>query len=127
MSNCHYTAKTTAKRNVQRTAHSIIQKGASTQRHTGESEIRTKARKPTYFGVVRAFSHLKQIYRKLDLLQSRVDLSAPIYARLLNGRFELSEETFCKMLLDYRGECDLKTNEIEKNQEVILTRGKKRF
>ena len=27
MSNCHYTAKTTAKRNVQRTAHSIIQKG----------------------------------------------------------------------------------------------------
>ena len=32
---------------------------------------------------------LKQIYRKLDLLQSRVGLSAPIYARLLNGRFEL--------------------------------------
>ena len=31
------------------------------------------------------------------------------------------------MLLDYRGECDLKTNEIEENQEVILTRGKKRF
>ena len=68
-----------------------------------------------------------KLERKLDLLQSRVGLSAPIYARLLNGRFELSEETFCKMLLDYRGECDFKTNEIEENQEVILSRGKKRF
>ena len=55
MSNWHYTAKTTAKGNLQRTAHSIIQKGASTQRHTRESKIRTKARKSTFFGVVRAF------------------------------------------------------------------------
>ena len=55
MSNWHQTAKTTAKGNLQRTAHSIIQKGASTQRHTRESKIRTKARKSTFFGVVRAF------------------------------------------------------------------------
>ena len=55
--------------------------------------------------------------RKLGILRSQIDLSAPIYARLLNGRFRLSEETFCKMLSDYRGECDLKTNEIsEENQ-----------
>ena len=66
-------------------------------------------------------------FRKLDVLRSHVGLSAPIYTRLLNGRFELSEETFCKMLLDWRGECDLKTNEIEENQEVILARRKKRL
>ena len=60
---------------------------------------------------------IQQIYRKLDILRSQIGLSAPIYTRLLNGRFRLSEETFCKMLSDYRGECDLKTNEIsEENQ-----------
>ena len=36
------------------------------------------------------------IYRKLDVLRSRVGLSAPIYNQLLNGRFELSEETFAR-------------------------------
>ena len=54
-------------------------------------------------------------------------LATLIFTRLLNGRFELSEETFCKMLPDRRGECDLKTNEIKENQEVISTWRKKRL
>ena len=37
--------------------------------------------------------------------------------RLFNGHVELTEERFCQILSDCRGECDLETNETEGNQE----------
>lgn len=40
--------------------------------------------------------------------------------RLFNGRLELTEERFCQILSDCRGECDLETNETEENQDFYL-------
>ena len=40
--------------------------------------------------------------------------------RLFNGRLELTEERFCQILSDCRGECDLETNETGENQECYL-------
>ena len=39
---------------------------------------------------------------------------------LFNGRLELTEERFCQILSDCQGECDLKTNKTEENQECYL-------
>ena len=37
--------------------------------------------------------------------------------QLFNGHVELTEERFCQILSDCRGECDLETNDTEENQE----------
>ena len=40
--------------------------------------------------------------------------------RLFDSRLEVTEETFCKILSDCRGECDLEANENEENLESSL-------
>lgn len=40
--------------------------------------------------------------------------------RLFDSRLEVTEETFCKILSDCRGKCDLEANENEENLESSL-------
>ena len=40
--------------------------------------------------------------------------------RLFDSRLEVTEETFCKIMSDCRGECDLEANENEENLESSL-------
>ena len=59
------------------------------------------------------------MYRKLDVLRSRVALSAPIYTRLLNSCFELSEETFVRCFQTFEANVTLKQMKLKKARSYL--------
>ena len=62
----------------------------------------------------------KHLAKKLNARKVTLFGNLLRFDTIFNGCLELTEERFCQILSDCRGEGDLETNETEENQECYL-------